>query len=322
MPDDVNRPDPSGLVAGHDPLYRTGRGAMFVGDSSRLMAAMPAGCADLVVTSPPYALHFKKEYGNADQAEYVDWFLPFAEQVARLLSPSGSFVLNLGGSWEPGRPTRSLWVFRLLIRLCDELGYHLCQEFFWHNPAKLPAPAEWVNVRRVRVKDATEYVFWLARTPHPKANNAAVLNPYSKDMRRLIDRGIRATRRPSGHNIRETFAADRGGSIPDNVIRCGNNESNSAYVRETKRQGRRVHPARFPAELPRFFAEFLTEPGDLVVDPFAGSNTTGAVAERLGRRWLAFEQRPDYAEDSRLRFEDTPNRREEAADEPQLFAAR
>lgn len=131
-----------------------------------------------------------------------------------------------------------------------------------------------------------------------------VLQAYSKDMQRLIKRGIKQTKRPSGHNIKSTFAADKGGSIPANLIECGNNESNSRYIRESKRLGQKVHPARFPAELPRFFIQFLTEQGDLVLDPFAGSNTTGAVAEELGRRWIAIERDEKYARESELRFEE------------------
>ncbi|HVU88583.1 MAG TPA: site-specific DNA-methyltransferase [Pirellulales bacterium] len=272
--------------------------------STLLLPRLPGSSVDLVVTSPPYALHFKKEYGNADQHEYVDWFLPFGREIKRLLKPDGSFVLNIGGSWTPGAPIRSLYHFRLLLALCDDLGFHLCQEFFWYNPAKMPAPAEWVNVRRVRVKDSVEYIFWLSPSKFPRADNAKVLQAYSKDMERLIKRGVKNTKRPSGHNIKESFAADKGGSIPPNIIECGNNESNSRYIKESKRKGQKVHPARFPAELPRFFMEFLTNPGDLVLDPFAGSNTTGAVAERIGRRWLAVEKDRAYAKDSELRFEE------------------
>jgi site-specific DNA-methyltransferase (cytosine-N4-specific) len=264
---------------------------------------MSGGHVDLVITSPPYALHFKKEYGNADQRDYVKWFLPFAEQIKRVLKPDGSFVLNVGGSWTAGVPVRSLYHFRLLLAVCDEVGFHLCQEFFWHNPAKMPAPAEWVNVRRIRVKDSVEYIYWLAVSEFPKADNSKVLQAYSPDMKRLIRRGIKKTVRPSGHNIKPTFSQDRGGAIPGNVITCGNNESNSAYIKQSKKHGKKIHPARFPAELPRFFIEFLTDPGDLVLDPFAGSNTTGAVAQRLGRRWIAIEKNRSYAKDSQVRFQ-------------------
>lgn len=287
------------------PLYETALGKAYCDDSLAMLPNLPDGSVDLVLTSPPYALHFKKEYGNADQKDYVAWFLPFAREIKRVLKSDGSFVLNIGGTWTPGEPVRSLYHFRLLLALCDDLGFNLCQEFFWYNPAKMPAPAEWVNVRRLRVKDSVEYIFWLAPSAFPKADNSKVLQAYSKDMTRLIKRGIKGTKRPSGHNIKATFATDKGGSIPPNLIECGNNESNSRYIKESKRRGQKVHPARFPAELPRFFIEFLTEPGELVLDPFAGSNTTGATAERLGRRWIAVEKDRHYVKDSELRFNET-----------------
>lgn len=284
------------------PVYSTTLGEMYCADSLEFMRGMEAGSVDLVLTSPPYALHFKKEYGNIDQEGYIAWFLPFAAEIHRILKPSGSFVLNVGGAWTPGHPTRSLYHYRLLLALCDNLDYKLAQEFFWYNPAKMPAPAEWVNVQRIRVKDSVEYIFWLSPSERPKANNNNVLLPYSKDMERLIKKGLKQTKRPSGHMIREGFSKDKGGSIPPNLIRVGNNESNSNYIKESKRIGKKIHPARFPAELPRFFIEFLTDAGDLVLDPFAGSNTTGAVAEQLGRRWTGVEKLREYAADSELRF--------------------
>jgi site-specific DNA-methyltransferase (cytosine-N4-specific) len=288
------------------PIYKTRLGKAYNADSLDFMGSMKASSVNLVLTSPPYALHFKKEYGNADQAEYVDWFLPFAEQIKRVLTDDGSFVLNVGGAWTPGAPLRSLYHFRLLLALCDQVGFNLCQEYFWYNPAKMPAPAEWVNVRRIRVKDAVEYIFWLSKTPFPKADNSKILQEYSPDMKRLIKRGVKNTVRPSGHNIKETFAADKGGSIPPNLIECGNNESNSAYIRESKRLGKKIHPARFPAAIPDFFIRFLTDEGDTVMDPFAGSNTTGYVAESHKRKWIAVEKSQEYAKDSELRFSESP----------------
>ncbi len=284
-------------------VYSTNFGTMYCADSLQFMQTLDAGSVDLVVTSPPYALHFQKEYGNAAQHEYIEWFLPFAREIKRILNPEGSFVLNVGGAWQPGSPVRSLYHYRLLLALCDDVGYHLCQEFFWYNPAKMPAPAEWVNVRRIRVKDSVEYIFWLSGSPFAKANNNQVLLPYSRDMERLIERGLKRTMRPSGHAIKETFASNNGGAIPSNLIAVGNNESNSAYINGSKQRGHKIHPARFPADLPRFFIEFLTSQGDLVLDPFAGSNMTGSVAEQLRRRWIAVEKLQEYAEDSALRFE-------------------
>lgn len=307
------------MPSSSEPIYITRLGRAYCADSLELLRSLAPDSVDLVVTSPPYALHFKKEYGNADQGDYVEWFLPFAAEIRRVLKPSGSFVLNLGGAWQAGAPIRSLYHFRVVLALCDQLDYQLAQEFFWYNPAKMPAPAEWVNVRRIRVKDSVEYIFWFTKNPFAKANNRKVLLEYSPDMKRLIQRGVKATTRPSGHAIRETFATDQGGAIPPNLIQCGNNESNSAYIRGTKAAGAKVHPARFPADLPRFFIEFLTESGDLVLDPFAGSNTTGAVAEELGRKWISCELNPDYAAASELRFNGAREALSEEVGQPSLL---
>jgi site-specific DNA-methyltransferase (cytosine-N4-specific) len=291
------------LLEAATPTYATELGAAYVGDSAALMAQLPDHSVNLVVTSPPYALEFKKEYGNAAKDVYVDWLRPFGEQIQRILTDDGSFVLNIGGSYNQGSPTRSLYQFKVLLMLCEDLGFRLAQECFWHNPAKLPAPAEWVNVRRQRIKDAVEYVFWLSKSDFPKADNRRVLVDYSADMKRLIVRGYRAKTRPSGHVITPKFQRDHGGAIPSNLIERGNNESNSAYIKACAAAGIKPHPARFPKALPDFFIRLLSEPRDIVLDPFAGSNTTGRAAEDLGRRWLAFEMNPEYVEASRLRFE-------------------
>jgi site-specific DNA-methyltransferase (cytosine-N4-specific) len=288
-------------LLGVAPAYETSLGAMHQGDALGLLRRLPDDSVNLVVTSPPYALHFKKEYGNVTKGEYVDWLKSFAVEIRRVLTDDGSFVLNIGGSYNAGSPTRSLYHFKALIMLCDVVGFHLAQECFWYNPAKLPSPAEWVNVQRVRVKDSVEYVWWLSKTPTPKANNHNVLVEYSPDMVRLLKNGYRAKKRPSGHNITKKFV-DRGGAIPSNLLERGNNESNSGYIRLCAEHEIQPHPARFPAALPEFFVKLLTDEGDLVLDPFAGSNTSGAVAEGLGRRWLAFEIEQRYVENSRLRF--------------------
>ena len=293
------------------PIYTTEFGSLFCVDSLEYMKQVSNDSIDLVVTSPPYALHFKKEYGNVDQNGYIDWFIPFASEIKRIIKPSGSFILNLGGTWKMGTPLRSLYHYRTLLALVDDVGFHLAQEFFWYNSAKMPAPAEWVNVRRIRVKDSVEYIFWLVKEPMVNADNRKVLQPYSKDMERLIKRGIKKTKRPSGHVITNSFANDKGGSIPSNLIQCGNNESNSFYIKNSKLLGEKVHPARFPSELPKFFINFLTNLGDIILDPFAGSNTTGFVAEQLKRQWIGLEIRSDYAENSKLRFEEYLQKNEE-----------
>ncbi|GAB4358042.1 MAG: site-specific DNA-methyltransferase [Kiloniellaceae bacterium] len=303
---------PAKLVRKLLPFYRTNSGAAYLGDSIEILRAMPEGSVNLAFTSPPYALHFKKEYGNVSKADYVEWFIPFAREIRRVLADDGSFVLNIGGSWNPGSPTRSLYHYKLMIALVEELGFHLAQECYWYNPAKMPVPAEWVTVRRIRIKDSVEHVWWLSKTPHPKADNRKVLRPYSADMLRLAKKGVKTTVRPSGHNINSSFdKITSGGSIPSNVIEdqlandmliAGNNAANDPYTKRCKETGMKIHPARFPAALPEFFIKLLTDEGDLVVDPFAGSNTAGAVSERLGRRWIAIEMIEEYLEASKFRF--------------------
>jgi DNA modification methylase len=254
------------------------------------------------VTSPPFALKRKKEYGNVDAKDYVPWFVNFAVEFKRILKDTGSLVIDIGGTWVKGQPTRSLYHFELVIALCKTLGFHLAHEFYWYNPSKLPSPAEWVTVRRIRVKDAVDPIWWLSKTSHPKASNWRVLKPYSDSMKKLLENGYEAKLRPSGHDISDNFSKDNKGAIPPNLLELANTDSNSRYLRECRERGIRPHPARFPHGLPEFFIKFLTEPGDLVVDPFAGSNVTGEVAERLERHWLAFEIIEEYLETSRFRF--------------------
>lgn len=290
------------LLPDYTAAYSSQLGAAFVADSSKAMKIIPDSSINLVVTSPPYALHFKKEYGNVSKDEYVTWFLPFAEEIHRILKDDGSFVLNIGGSYNAGHPTRSLYQYKLLIALCEITGFHLAQELYWYNPAKLPAPAEWVNVRRIRVKDSVEHLWWFGKTEWPKANNRQVLTEYSQDMKRLIKNGYKAKMRPSGHNITDKFQDDHGGAIPSNLLTKGNNQSNSSFYKRLKEAGKKMHPARFPEALPKFFIEFLTDPYDIVLDPFAGSNTTGSVAESLQRRWIAIELDAIYVQASEYRF--------------------
>jgi site-specific DNA-methyltransferase (cytosine-N4-specific) len=298
------------------PYFTSRYGAAYLGDSLALLQALPTNSVNLVVTSPPYALHFKKAYGNENKDRYVAWFLPFAKEIQRVLTEDGSFVLNIGGSYNQGTPTRSIYHFKLLIALVEEIGFHLAQECFWYNPAKMPVPAEWVTVRRIRVRDSVEYVWWLSKTPNPKASNLNVLKEYSEDMIRLNRNGVRETVRPSGHVIRTSFdKIGAGGSIPPNVteaqfdipesmMKMGNNAANDLYTKRCKDEGVKIHPARFPALLPKFFIKLLTDPSDLILDPFAGSLTAGAVAEGLDRRWIAGESVEEYLKAGIFRFEE------------------
>lgn len=278
-------------------------GKTFCGDSAQLMKQVVGDSSvDLIMTSPPFGLVRKKDYGNEDADRYVEWFEQFAEQFVRVLKPRGSLVIDIGGAWKKGLPTRSLYQYELVLMLSRKFGFHLAQDFFWWNPSKLPTPAEWVNIRRVRVKDAVNHVWWLSKSPYPRASNRRVLQPYSESMNDLLRNGYTPRLRPSGHDISAKFQRDNGGAIPPNLIALANTESNGTYQRYCRQHKLPEHPARFPAGLPAFFLRMLTDPGDLVLDPFAGSCMTGAVAEEMKRRWLCCELDPTYIEGARGRF--------------------
>lgn len=284
-------------------FYKTEYGKIYLDNSINILKNLEESSINLVVTSPPFGLVRKKEYGNVEAEKYVSWFRPFAEQIKRVLSDNGSFVLDIGGSWNQGKPTRSLYHFKLLIMLCEEFGFHLAQEFYWWNPSKLPTPAEWVTVRRVRVKDAVNCVWWLSKTPYPKATNKRVLQPYSESMESLLKNGYKAKKRPSGHDISDKFGRNNKAAIPPNLLAIPNTESNSYYQKYCLEKNFKIHPARFPSELPEYFIRMLTDKKDIVVDPFAGSCVTGEVCERLGRKWICVELIEEYLQGSIARFE-------------------
>jgi DNA modification methylase len=284
------------------PYYDQQYGKAYLGDSIQLIKYINDSTINLILTSPPFALTRKKEYGNETAEKYIEWFLPFAYEFKRVLADNGSLILDLGGAYLPGNPVRSIYQYELLVRLCKEVGFFLAQELYHYNPARLPTPAEWVTIRRIRVKDSVNVVWWLSKTPNPKADNRKVLKPYSQSMKRLLKNGYKAKMRPSGHDISERFQKDNLGAIPPNLLEIANTESNSAYLRRCKLAGIKPHPARFPQKFAEFFIKFLTDEDEIILDPFAGSNTTGFVAETLQRRWISFEINEDYVVGSRYRF--------------------
>ncbi len=302
--------------------YRTKLGVALVGDSKELLEGRLGkalrGRVQLVFTSPPFPLNRKKAYDNKQGSAYKTWLEEFAPLLRDLLTPKGSIVLEVGNAWEPGLPVMSTLALESLLAFKHRAGLHLCQEFIWYNPAKLPTPAQWVTVDRVRVKDAFTRLWWLSPTPNPHADNTRVLQPYSDAMRELLrKKKYNAGTRPSGHNINDkSFLKRNGGAIPpnllriahqevhvpDNVLTGSNTRSYDLYQNFCRASEIEPHPARMPIALAEFFVKFCTKQDDIVFDPFAGSNTTGAAAERLGRRWISIEAKAAYAHGGRGRF--------------------
>jgi len=306
-----------------EPVYSAPSGAMYCGDAQCLLSQRPItdfrGEVQLVFTSPPFPLNRKKRYGNLEGHEYRKWLSSFAPILRDYLTEDGSLVIELGNTWDHGQPTMSTLPIRTLLSFLEEGGLLLCQEFICFNPARLPTPAQWVTIERIRVKDAFTRVWWMSPVSRPKANNRSVLTQYSGSMKRLLKRGTyNPGQRPSEHLVGEaSFLADNEGAIPPNVLvpaledmltevcevlPIANTGSNDPYQEYCRKHGIRPHPARMPSKLVEFFVRFLTDPDDLVLDPFAGSNTTGMVAAQLGRRWLSIEADSGYAAASAARF--------------------
>lgn len=266
--------------------------------------AQYAGKVHLILTSPPFPLNRKKKYGNLQGQDYVNWLSQLAEPLRKLLAPRGSIVLEMGNAWEPGQPVMSTLALEALLAFLKAGDLKLCQQFICHNPARLPSPAQWVNVERIRLKDAYTHVWWMSQTGRPRADNSQVLKPYSEAMLKLLDsKRYNSGKRPSEHNIGKTsFLTRNAGAIPSNVLSFSNTSNHEFYLQYCRSEGLQVHPARMPLGLAEFFIRFLTKKGDLVFDPFAGSNTTGSAAAKLSRKWVAVEADESYIQGSRGRF--------------------
>ena len=310
-------------------LYKTAKGKFLIGDSVALMKnkllKSHRNKVNLIITSPPFPLNQKKKYGNKSGEDYKEWFIGLAPLFSELLAPDGSIVIEIGNAWQPGLPIQSVLHLESLLGFLKhpDVTLNLCQEFIVYNPSRLPSPAQWVTIERSRTIDSYTHVWWMANSTNPKADNSNVLRPYSKSMLSLLRKGdYNAGKRPSAHHIsKKSFLKKHPGSImpnfieleqmekkqdlrlPKNVLRFSNTNSNDSFLRLCRDRKIIPHPARMNPGLIAFFVDFLTEPDDLIFDPFAGTNTTGFVSECLDRKWLSIESKLEYGEQALIRFE-------------------
>jgi site-specific DNA-methyltransferase (cytosine-N4-specific) len=236
--------------------------------------------------------------------DYLNWMAELSPRLAKLLKPNGSMVIEIGNSWDKGVPTMSTLPLKTLMAVAESADLKICQQLVWHNTAKLPGPATWVNVKRERVTDSFTHIWWYSPSEHPKASNTRVLQPYKDGMVKLLkNQKFNSGTRASGHNISETgFLKKNKGAIPSSAILMANTSVDPNYSAWCKKKGIDMHPARMPIGLADFFIKFLTTPGDLVFDPFGGSCTTGKSAEVLKRKWICTEQNPEYLIGAKGRF--------------------
>lgn len=309
-------------------IYYTEQGQLIKGNSIDLLSTnwklRLKGKVNLIVTSPPFPLNSKKKYGNEKGEDYLKWFVNMAPIFSELLTEDGSLVIEIGNAWESERPVQSLLHLECLLGMVKhpKANLRLIQEFICYNPSKLPSPAQWVTVNRLRTVDSYTHVWWIAKNDFPKADNSKVLRPYSKSMEQLLKRkSYNSGKRPSEHQISEEgFLKNNGGSIahnffemdsldekrevrlPHSVLSFSNTSSNDYFLKRCREKGVTPHPARMSGGLVNFFIQFLTDENDLVLDPFSGSNTTGYCAEKLNRKWVSFEVKEDYIKQAVIRF--------------------
>ena len=286
-------------------VFDTKLGEAICSDSNEYIAkVIKDNSLDLIITSPPFALERKKSYGNPSGEEYLEWIENYGNLFFKKLKDTGSLVIDFGGSWNKGEPTRKLHQFKIPIIFCEQIGFKLAQEFFWWNTSKIPSPAQWVTIKRQRVTDAVNYIFWFSKSSFPKANNRKILKPYSKKMEQLIaNQKYNKNLRPSEHRISDIWGRNNKGAIPQNCLPYGNSAFDP-YLKYCDENNYEKHPARFGHFIPEFFIRFLTDENDLVLDPFAGSCTTGAVAEALNRKWICIDNYPEYLKGGEGRFKE------------------
>ncbi len=300
-------------------LTPAGPGMTLVGFSTKLGLALWSSCdvfaridepIALVLTSPPYALAKPRRYGNPSEQEIVDFICKALEPLVKNLVTGGSVILQTTNDiFMPGTPARSLYIERLVIALNDRLGLHLMDRIVWANPCKPPGPVQWASKTRQLLGVGHEFALFLTNDPiRCFADNRRVLLPHTERHKKLIaDGGEKrdAVFSDGAYRIRagRSFANDTPGRIPRNVLTFTQHGSEVARLREEARSlNLPLHGALMPLELAKFFVNYLTREGDLVVDPFAGWGTVGLAAELCQRRWLLTEKMAEYVAAQALRF--------------------
>jgi site-specific DNA-methyltransferase (cytosine-N4-specific) len=264
----------------------------------------------LALTSPPYPLAKHRAYSNPTPQQYVDFICGLVEPIVKSLARGGSLVLNVTQDvFESGSPARSTYLERMVIALCDRLGLSLMDRLVWSNPSKPPGPVRWSSIERVQLNVGWEPVLWFTNDPSVvNSNNRNVLLQHTERHQALMrNGGEQRDRRFSdgAYNLRAgaSFSNETAGRIPRNVLSFGHAcAGQQAYKRAARALGLPVHGAPMPESLARFLVQFLTEPGQLVVDFCAGSQTVPAVCEELGRPWLSTELMGEYIRGGAERF--------------------
>lgn len=267
----------------------------------------------LILTSPPYPLAVPRSYGNPTEKDYVDWICRTLEPVVRNLVPGGSLMLNISNDcFLPGIPARSMYRERLVIALYDRLGLYKMDELIWENKSKPPGPIRYASIDRTQLNVVWEPIYWFTNNPKlVRSDNRRVLQAHSDRHMKLMTGGgeqREGSFSDGAYTVKPgRYGQATEGRIPRNILSFGHRcAEQTAYKNAARELGLPVHGAPMPMKLASFLIEFLTEPGEVVADCFAGSFTTPHAAERLGRRWIASECMYEFVAGSATRFTSYP----------------
>lgn len=302
-------------------LTRIERKRVLIAFSTKLGVALWGHCEDvfsglqapidLCFTSPPYPLGARQRaYGNPAEHEYVDFICRALEPIVERMAETGSVCLNISNDiFVKGSPARSLYRERLVLAMYERLGLWKMDEWVWVSN-KPPGPVMWASIKRQQLNVGYEVILWFAKNPkRVDADNRRVLQPHTRRHKQFVASG--GVQREEDHSdgaYRKRLGAysqPTAGKIPRNVIEQSNFcPGQRQYKAAARALGLPAHGASFPEALAHFAISYLTQPGQLVAEPFGGSLTTAVAAEALGRRWLASDIHAEYVRGGACRFED------------------
>lgn len=308
------------LATGKSELTHAAPGAHLVAYSTDLGLALWGCCSSvfpridepiaLVLTSPPYPLRKARAYGGPSESSYTDFICSALEPLVKNLLPGGSIALNVSNDcFVTGSPARSTYIEKLTLALEERLSLSLMDRIVWQNPSKPPGPMQWASKSRQQLCVGYEPVLWFTNDPKACfADNRRVLQPHSDRQKRLIAQGGESRSADYGDGAYKLRPGSYGrpteGRIPRNVLQIGHASQEVVRARRVAHEaGLPTHGAMMPLRLAMFLIQFLTQPGQLVTDLFAGWNTTGLAAELTERRWITTERIAEYAAGSGSRFE-------------------
>lgn len=263
----------------------------------------------LMLSSPPYPLQAPRAYGNVKEAEYVDWICYMIEPIVRNLLEGGSVVLNISNDISLKKsPAKSLYKERLVIALQDRLGLYKMDEIPWINTSKIPTNA-YATQKKILMLPAWEPILWFCNNPAMvRASTTKILRPHSQEHLDYVKNGGSKKEYINGdgkyHIKQGAFSKETKGSLPKNIFTRGHRSAETnRYHKICNELNIAKHAAMFPFEIPEYFIKFLTDEGDLVVDPFSGSFTTPLAADKLNRRWIGSDLIWEYLRGGGERFD-------------------